>query len=586
MADEAMFLEAVSAARQGQRRRAQDLLTRLIRGDEQRADYWLWLSAVVDTPREQAYCLENALRLEPENQSALRGLVLMGRLPAGENVLPVPPARRSWAVNELTIPALRGLKALLARPVLAGSLLGVLILILLALGTAGLFRLLGRSSSARLLAPPAAATLTPLISSSLQASAPAAESPDASVGLNQTAPASTFLAQPAPANTPVSGVLPAVTPQLVELYMQTPHPANEAYRLGLRRLSTGDWAGAVDSFKQAAPLDPQSPDILYYLGEAYRGKGDPRNALAAYQRALKIDPGFAPAYLGIAHSRRALNPDYQMSSDLDKALELDPSYGEAYLARAALRLEAGETVEARADLADAARLLPGSFQVYLLQSQASLLARDASAALEQARRAIELAPQAPQARFALAQAALAALHPAEALSAAQAGARLAPQDANGLSLLGQAFFASGQYTQALQAAGQALEIQSNLPQAHLVRGLSRLELGDETGVLQDLRYASQRLPASFDASLGLGRALLASGQLADARQQVSQSQELAASDAELAQVYYWRARILETIGNPRTAAEDWQALLDLPASASPQSWRQEAQGRLSPTPTP
>jgi hypothetical protein len=89
--NENMFHEVMGAISQGQRARARDLLTRLLKTNQGNVEYWLWMSSVVDTPQERIYCLETILRLEPNNPIARRGLILAGALPPGDNVTPAPP---------------------------------------------------------------------------------------------------------------------------------------------------------------------------------------------------------------------------------------------------------------------------------------------------------------------------------------------------------------------------------------------------------------------------------------------------------------------------------------------------------------
>src|SRR5512140_84884 len=115
-----MFEDAVDALRQGERARGKDILTRLLKTDQNNPNYWIWMSAAVDTAKERIYCLETAIKLDPQNAIARRGLVLLGGLPPDENIQPFPLNRpRPWEDDLLLAhekPQERGLRATLGRP--------------------------------------------------------------------------------------------------------------------------------------------------------------------------------------------------------------------------------------------------------------------------------------------------------------------------------------------------------------------------------------------------------------------------------------------------------------------------------------
>ncbi len=73
-----MFTEAIAAVQAGDKGRARELLSRLLRIEPSNAEYWLWLSAAVPTERERLFCLKSALKHDPTNRAALRGLVILG----------------------------------------------------------------------------------------------------------------------------------------------------------------------------------------------------------------------------------------------------------------------------------------------------------------------------------------------------------------------------------------------------------------------------------------------------------------------------------------------------------------------------
>jgi hypothetical protein len=138
MPEDVMLREAMEAVRQGQRARALDLLTRLLRADQTNPLYWLWMSSVVDTAKEQIYCLQTVLRLDPANRAARQGLLVIGATQPDENVVPRPPVRRKWTVEEIAEPP-SGAKAILKKPAVRITLFVLIGIIVLALIAAGIF---------------------------------------------------------------------------------------------------------------------------------------------------------------------------------------------------------------------------------------------------------------------------------------------------------------------------------------------------------------------------------------------------------------------------------------------------------------
>ena len=116
MPEDIMLQEAVEAIRQGQRGRARDLLTRLLRADASNTQYWLWMSSVVETPKEQIYCLQSILKVDPKNKAARQGLVLLGALPPESEIKPVLPVRRRWHVEVQEVKDVSALRAIWANP--------------------------------------------------------------------------------------------------------------------------------------------------------------------------------------------------------------------------------------------------------------------------------------------------------------------------------------------------------------------------------------------------------------------------------------------------------------------------------------
>src|SRR5258708_7893112 len=115
-----LFQEAVEALRGHDRARAKEILTGLLKTGQNNADYWIGMSAGGDTVKEGIYCLQTAVKLDPENSTAKRGLILLGALPPEEHVQPFPINHpRDWEDMVLLAnerPRERGLRVLLANP--------------------------------------------------------------------------------------------------------------------------------------------------------------------------------------------------------------------------------------------------------------------------------------------------------------------------------------------------------------------------------------------------------------------------------------------------------------------------------------
>lgn len=571
MAEDIMLREAIDAVRQGQRARARDLLTRLLRTDGSNPEYWVWMSAVVDTTREQIYCLQSALKLDPQNPTIQQGLVLLGAAPPDANVTPAPLVRRRWETPQQEIPEMTRLQALWANTVVRIVVLSVVSLAVIGLiGLALYYQGFGRRPVAALIptntpGPSPTYTFTP-------------------TAINETArvPTST----PKPSGPPPLWMRLDATYTPTPIYVNTPHPANESYQIAQRALARGDTAAALEQFNQALRMEVNNADILYAIGEVYRRQDNPATAVKYYDRAIGANPDFAPAYLGRSQAQLALNPRTDTSKDLQTAIEKDPNYGEAYLAYIEYLLEQEDTETALESLEQAEALMPDSPRVHLYRSRILLAHGDGEEALEAARQANELDQTMLEAYLLLGQAAAVNGEYEEAQKAIDV--YLTYDDSNPAAWLvqGQALFISKRYSSALKAVNQALALDRNLTEAYHYRGLALLELGQGQKAVNDLGISLQAEPRSFQNNLDFSRALLIANRLGDALAQINRAEDFAEGDKDMAAVYYWRAQTYEKIGNLIGASKDWKALAGLPEDSMPAAWLKLAEARLKATATP
>jgi tetratricopeptide (TPR) repeat protein len=575
--NENMFHEVMGAISQGQRARARDLLTRLLKTNQGNVEYWLWMSSVVDTPQERIYCLETILRLEPNNPIARRGLILAGALPPGDNVTPAPPPRRKWSVTEaqgvpepqrrigfIKIPRILTTPA--ARPFVWGGigLIGIIALVAVIAGVG----LLSGPRKPHLTITPLYTTPTAL-PTGLPTETPRFRTPTAT------------LAGPTPL-----WVFLAATYTATPRYIATPHAAIEAYQAGLRALDQGDLNAMINRMKQAVQYDPNSADLWFYLGEGQRRTGSYNDALESYGKAISANSSFAPAYVGRALANSYIDPQADVMKDLEQAIALDPNYLDSYYYHAAFSLQAKDLLSVQRDLKSIERLAPESLTFYVIRSQLYLAQGKPEQALQDAQRAHEIDFTSLMGYYVLGNAYFALENYPQAALHYYTYQLFNPDDAHALLQYGQSLYYLGEdYPAALDAFDRTITLDNQLAEAYHYRGLVYLALEDANQAVKDINKALNLDTTSFEIRIDLGRALLAANNLNTAYEVLKAAEKYAKEDVQFAKLYYWRAKVLETAGNSVAAMADWRALLALPANAVPSAWRTEARS-IVPTDTP
>ncbi|NPV86733.1 MAG: tetratricopeptide repeat protein [Anaerolineae bacterium] len=570
-----MFQQAMQAIEHRDYLRARDLLTRLIKDHPNHADYWLWMSVVVETPRERIFCLKEVLRLDPKNLSARRGLSLLGAMPPDEKLaVPMRLQKRDW--QSKMFPSSSADKLLLMPAWMQTSLLGAAALLVVVAVLAVVTILPARNQTSKGLQMPlfAAGAATQTI--------PPTSTP------HPTGPTPTF-SSPVPLWTLLEATY---TP--TPLYVNTPHPRAEAYRSALTAYQRQDWEGSRNMLQQVLTLEPESADIYFYIGETFRMEGQHSNALAAYKRALQINPYFAAAYLGRGRSVLAISPQTKWKdakADMKTAIDMDPRLTEAYLELAHLLLSRNDPATALQYLNQAAEQAPDSPQVFYQRARVHLQLNNSAQALADAQRANQLDYTYLDVYRTLGQAALLEENIDLAIATLAMYTLYEPQDAQALAWLGEAYAQQNQITLSLAALDNAIKADGKQFDARLRRGLIYLEQQKPDLAEKDLRVAITLRPRSFDANIALGRACLILGKDSEAYMRFANAHGLATNIGEEGQVYYWRAQALEKINMLQAAIRDWEALLNLPSTDIPDAWRATARQRLdvlapkSPTPT-
>jgi tetratricopeptide (TPR) repeat protein len=557
MADDMLYQEAMKAMQKGDKTLARDLLTRLIKTEPQNSDYWLWLSTVVDSAKERTYCLQEVIRRDPKNLTARQGLILMGApVEADPSIENIPSPRRNW--NALWMDRLTPQKTKLSTRLILPIGGGILALALIIFGVVSLIN-----------KRPEGVDVVHLIST------PGLTSTYTDPGLlNSTAD----ISQPTP--TPL-WLNMAATYTPTPMYVVTPHPRTESYSAGIRSYHEGEWDKAIEYLRQVISVEPEAADIYYMISEIYRQQGKYTEALKELNQAIKINPDFAPAYLSRARINMIKNPGSDIETDLLKATTLDPNFGEAYIELAAYYIEKNNAVAALEALNIAELTLPDSPLISLHRAEAYLEMDQPELALANAEKAYSM----DVVNLDIYRAMGFALQDLGRYSDSQSYLEIYtiynPTDPESLYRLGIVYQLNKDYPGAVDLFSKAVELDPLLDDAYFRRGMIHLEMSDGKSALVDFNKYLEFKPNSFAANLGMGKAYLVMKNTGEAYRQIEKSSKFAKADEELAQLYYYRATVLDMLGYPDAALKDWKALLTLPDSAVPDEWQKAAEDRIA-----
>ena len=549
---DAMYQEALSAIQKGDRLRARDLLTRLLKMVQNNADYWIWMSAVVDTTKERVFCLKEALRVDPQNAKAKRGLILQGAIPPEPAlVTPVRLQRRNWQAKAA---GLEGGPDGKAAPKPQFALMGGALLLVVGLIAFAIWGM--RDSIETILRPTPNVVLLPTNTVVLAAE------------VTPTMP--TLIANK---STPLAMMLQATyTP--TALYVNTPHSISEAYSIGIRAYQSEEWTRAETYFKQVEKDHPGLPDVAYYIGEVYRQQGKLTDAVEVFNDLIAKAPDFAPAYVGRARVL-AVSDEKNLEAaldDLETAVAKDPNYAEAYLEFAELHLKAKQPQKALAALEDAEALMPDSPLVYLYRAQAYLAAKDTQRALASAQRANQLDVTLLSAYRMIGQTLQAEGKMVESLSPLITYLTYEPEDAQAWAWTANGYLAKKDTKEAIKSLDRSLRLNNRQSEAYLLRGQLLLGENKAEDALKDFEAAQRQDPESYAASLGIGQALMEMDYPGDAYMQFEKTRPLAEEEIQKAEVLFWRAQSLDALGEKVAALRDWNALLALPSSSVKKEW--------------
>ncbi len=567
--NESLYQEAYLAFQQDKKQPAREILTRLIKSEPNNPKYWLLLSGVVDTEKERLYCLQEVLKLDPENPTARQGMVMLGKLPPQPDlIVPIYQQKQSWKLPSL-IPAELLQKKKKIKP----------IRVVLQVGAALLLMVIGGLVYLGINMRPTAA---PAIRLSPAASLAASPTYLPSSTLRFVTPVSKTSGPPPLASRLEFTYTP--TPE----YVLTPHPRSEAYRVALTKLHSQDYPAAITYFLQAINNEPDAPDLQYYLGEAYRLNKDKENAQLAYESAIAISNGFAPSYYGLGLLALAeKNPDFAAAeSYFSTALEYDPDFIESRLGLVEIALQQKNSELALELLQPLQENDQASAMVYYYLGYANYLNGDLDDALIKLEQANEMDITILPVYRLLGEIYLQQEKYIVAIEKLETYTLYMPEDGDAIAWLGNAYAANGDDEKAMDLFSMALKNNNRNAEIYYQRGLLYLKTNDFSLAIADLEKSIALEKERFETHLALSLAYMGITKYGNAYLQLNQAEAYYETDEQFAELLYYRAQSLEKLNEIRAAIRDWRALLDLPEESVPDEWESMARNQLAVLVTP
>lgn len=519
-------------------------MTRQLQKDRSNPNYWIWMSAVVETVKEREFCLREAIKLDPTNPTAIRGLRLSGNeIDDPSPIPPLDPAKLRWKTSleiedekerQNEKPRLKSRKKLVFWLSLA--------LAVVALGTLSFFLTRGRNFG----------TDSPQILK-FSLVTPATSTP----------PTNPLPVGPGPA--PLWMLLEATytpTPVLAA----TPHTLSEAYQKAKLAYDEKNWPLAIEYFNQVLYSEPNSPDVQYHIAEIYRFQGLVKEAATAYEVSIKINPAYAPAYIGRGRVSLIISPSNIKSAreSFTKALELDPTQYEGYYELAKLELAAGNPNGALSYLAQVPPNTPASVLVEITRAEAYLLQGDSRLALETALIANQIDVTNLPVYKVLSRAYLMNNQVSESILPLDTYLAYVPEDPEALGLMAMILIEQEKYDDARIFTAKSLEINKTSVAGLLARGEIYLHDGLLDEAAADFVEVIRMDKNSFDAALGISRVQFSRNLFDKAYEYAGSAYQLARGNRQLAAALFWRARALIGLEEDEAAVADLLALLSLP----------------------
>ncbi len=579
--------QGIAAAKAKQNDDARRLLQNAIRLNPRNETAWLWLSSVAKDDRERVFCLRELLKINPQNDMALKGLRALGVAvtpPEGAAAAEAPlPTEVKSPIPRLTPDKVQAAQAAL-EPILERVLAlpdpyadivwthktrgrvgeraaflyrlavrGVPLLIVVALlAIGGLF--IANNPDVIALAPTWTPSPTPT------------NTPTPTPGFTPTpspTPELTYTPTPAfDARMPHGDIFTEMTP--TPIY---PRISSLVLEQAIALMERGQYAEVLPTLTNERQNTQFRFDPNPYLYEAIARvrSGDPERALEILEEGLAREDSpdnDAVMLAGLAYVHAALGNYSESNRYAEQAIAGDPRMRLPYLVRAQNAIAARDFDTAARVIADGLQQLPGDANLWIMQGELNLARNQPADAQWNASAALYIDPSAEAAYLLRARADMARGDDGLAVLHLQEYLFFYPGSIEGWTLLGDARAGEGNYDLAIAAYSRALNAEEPSPAqipAYLGRAAIYLRWRQYAQAFQNFDAALRLDESNVPAREGRAEVAYRLGRFGVA---IDDADALLATDNSRDDLRLLKARALVDGANPRNEEAYRQALAE------------------------
>ena len=275
--------------------------------------------------------------------------------------------------------------------------------------------------------------------------------------------------------------------------------------LGLAHMRNDDGERAVEAFRRAVDLAPESAEAHNWLGVALSDRADLPGAIAALRKAVALDPKHGRAFTNLGAALVKAGDFGEAAAVFEQALALEPNSLAAHMNLGMALREKGDAEQALHHLRLVAEKDPTNAGVHYELGQALRQAGDLQGATAAFEKSLELDPELREGYYGLGQALK-----QQAASARVAAAAAAPASDDRFTRARDAA-ARGDLSAARDELAAILAADPEHAEAHSLMGFVLGQQGQLPAALPHLERAVALRPQSADARYNLGAALWYSG---------------------------------------------------------------------------